>query len=221
MSRNITILFSTESNGKFTELSKYLESYKNITLIMVKPSKEIYEIQSLDRNMIVMNKLNAVLKDMIKSHVLSSYSNISNGESFEMEYWLMVEDTSFCIHKLGGFPGPFVKFFLDSMSLESIAMQNSGSLVDNIATLCVGRIILENNKLQNMISFESIIKGKIASSPRGTNGFGYDPIFIPVGENHQHMYENGKTNAELSLEVKNTINARTHALRQFINYLGM
>ena len=47
------------------------------------------------------------------------------------------------------------------------------------------------------------LKGKISEQPRGTNGFGYDPIF---------ELENGKTYAELSKEEKNQISHRKKAL---------
>ena len=47
------------------------------------------------------------------------------------------------------------------------------------------------------------IEGKIAKSPRGENGFGFDPIF---------ELENGKTYAELTKEEKNKISHRKRAL---------
>ena len=51
---------------------------------------------------------------------------------------------------------------------------------------------------------EGIMEGYIAESPRGTNGFGYDPLFIP------QRYE--KTYAELSIEEKNKVSHRAKAL---------
>ncbi len=50
---------------------------------------------------------------------------------------------------------------------------------------------------------EGICLGKLAEAPRGTNGFGYDPIFIPDGFT--------KTYAELTAEEKNTISHRARA----------
>jgi len=53
--------------------------------------------------------------------------------------------------------------------------------------------------------FEGICEGWIATRPRGTGGFGYDPIFVPRGET--------RTMAEVPAEVKNRISHRARALR--------
>ncbi|MCX7821354.1 MAG: XTP/dITP diphosphatase [Brevinematales bacterium] len=55
--------------------------------------------------------------------------------------------------------------------------------------------------------------GKIAFSPRGENGFGYDPIFLTSESNYQ------KTMAELSKEEKNLISHRRKALEEIKNEL--
>lgn len=59
--------------------------------------------------------------------------------------------------------------------------------------------------------FTGIIKGEITHSPSGTNGFGYDPIFVP--ENHQ------KTFAEMTSEEKNQISHRAIAVNKLIQWL--
>jgi XTP/dITP diphosphohydrolase len=57
---------------------------------------------------------------------------------------------------------------------------------------------------QVLATFEGIVEGKIAERPRGSHGFGYDPIFIPNG------FE--ETFAELPEEVKNNISHRAKAI---------
>jgi XTP/dITP diphosphohydrolase len=61
--------------------------------------------------------------------------------------------------------------------------------------------------------FEGEIKGTIAYEPRGTEGFGYDPLFIPQGYR--------STFAELSPQVKNTISHRAEAVKQLLQYLQL
>lgn len=58
---------------------------------------------------------------------------------------------------------------------------------------------------------EGVVKGRIATSEHGEQGFGYDPLFIPEG------YD--KTFAELAPEVKNSISHRARALQNMINLL--
>jgi XTP/dITP diphosphohydrolase len=53
--------------------------------------------------------------------------------------------------------------------------------------------------------FEGAIEGVIVDSPRGSSGFGYDPVFRPDGLT--------KTFAELSGEEKNQISHRARAIR--------
>jgi XTP/dITP diphosphohydrolase len=59
--------------------------------------------------------------------------------------------------------------------------------------------------------FNGIIKGTILTEQRGTNGFGYDPLFVPNG------YD--KTFAEMSKEEKNMISHRALAVQQLVAYL--
>ena len=59
--------------------------------------------------------------------------------------------------------------------------------------------------------FEGEVTGTIAFSPRGTTGFGYDPLFIPTGYR--------STFAELGAEVKNGISHRGAAVKLLVNYL--
>ena len=59
--------------------------------------------------------------------------------------------------------------------------------------------------------FEGEVKGSIATEPRGTNGFGYDPVFIPEGET--------RTFAEMSSEEKNAISHRKNAVMKLLDFL--
>lgn len=59
--------------------------------------------------------------------------------------------------------------------------------------------------------FEGIVEGHIATACRGTEGFGYDPLFEPEGL--------GKTFAELGVAVKNELSHRARAVRKLLDFL--
>lgn len=61
-------------------------------------------------------------------------------------------------------------------------------------------------------TFEGLAEGRIVDVPRGQNGFGYDPIFVPAGFD--------KTFAELSAETKNEISHRAKAITALSNALA-
>lgn len=69
--------------------------------------------------------------------------------------------------------------------------------------------LLSNNTTEQ---FEGEVTGTIAFAPRGTTGFGYDPLFIPTGYR--------STFAELGADVKNSISHRSEAVKLLVKYLG-
>lgn len=60
--------------------------------------------------------------------------------------------------------------------------------------------------------FEGIVGGVLLTVPRGTNGFGYDPIFVPDGY--------AETFAEMSDEAKNAISHRGRAVVKLAAFLN-
>jgi len=59
--------------------------------------------------------------------------------------------------------------------------------------------------------FEGQIQGKIITAPRGTNGFGYDPVFVPEGGD--------RTFAEMEMHEKNALSHRAKAVKKLVGYL--
>ncbi|MBI4867276.1 MAG: RdgB/HAM1 family non-canonical purine NTP pyrophosphatase [Candidatus Wallbacteria bacterium] len=60
--------------------------------------------------------------------------------------------------------------------------------------------------------FEGVCAGRILESPRGTGGFGFDPVFL--------VEESGRAMAELSIEEKNRVSHRARALSSMRDWLG-
>lgn len=59
--------------------------------------------------------------------------------------------------------------------------------------------------------FDGIVEGQITHERRGTEGFGYDPIFEPEGKE--------RTFAQMSLEEKNSMSHRARALEKMIHFI--
>ena len=118
---------------------------------------------------------------------------------------LIVDDTGFFIDALGGFPGPYAAYVLNSIGNTGILKLMAG-ITDRNARFTTGISYADGEGIQ---VFTGTLKGTIAFSPRGNNGFGYDPIF-----------ETGKkTLAELSIEEKSRISHRALALTSFHDWL--
>ena len=92
----------------------------------------------------------------------------------------------------------------------NLLLQNLSGIQDRSAQFrCVITLILNGDIHQ----FDGIIRGTIIEEKRGTQGFGYDPIFIPVGHN--------RTFAEMSMEEKNPISHRGLAVEKLIAFLKL
>jgi XTP/dITP diphosphohydrolase len=114
---------------------------------------------------------------------------------------LIVDDTGFFITALGGFPGPYAAYVLNSIGNTGILKLMEG-ISDRTARFTTGIAYADDHGLE---VFTGTLEGKIAHDPRGKNGFGYDPIF-EIGE---------MTLAEISLPEKSKISHRARALSAF------
>jgi XTP/dITP diphosphohydrolase len=73
-------------------------------------------------------------------------------------------------------------------------------------------VLVQNAEDRNPLVAEGIWRGEIARAPRGTNGFGYDPLF--------YLPALGKTAAELDPGEKNRISHRGLALQKLLALLN-
>jgi XTP/dITP diphosphohydrolase len=121
----------------------------------------------------------------------------------------IADDSGVEIDALGGAPGVrSARFFGEA---ASDAERNAGVL-ERLAGLPAARRTARYRAVIALATpdglvetFEGVCEGVIADRPRGRGGFGYDPIFEIVGD--------GRTMAEVPLEVKNRISHRSRALR--------
>ena len=141
---------------------------------------------------------NAILK---ANYVTSNYG-----------YDCFADDTGLEVEALNGAPGVYSARYAgeqkdanDNMDKLLSELKDKSNRKANFKTV----IALNLNGKQNL--FTGIINGKIIEEKIGTNGFGYDPIFVADGFD--------KTFAELSMEEKSTISHRGIAVKELILFL--
>jgi len=122
------------------------------------------------------------------------------------------EDTGLEIEALNGEPGVKsaryagqARSFKDN--IEKVLSKLSRESNKKARFRSVISLILDGNETR----FEGICPGKIIDTPTGTEGFGYDPIFIPDGSDRSF--------AEMSIAEKNRFNHRTKAAAKLVAFL--
>ena len=125
------------------------------------------------------------------------------------------DDTGLCVEALNGRPGLFSARYAptgeEKVRKMLSEMQPFKTLEERKAYFTCA-IVLVNPKGETIFSCQSKFNGFIDFSPKGSHGFGYDPIFI--------VPELGKNLAELSTEEKNLVSHRALALKEFMEWLS-
>jgi XTP/dITP diphosphohydrolase len=122
------------------------------------------------------------------------------------------DDTGLEIRALGGEPGVFSARYAgenhDAMKNMEKVLRLLGDSSDRKAQFRTVIALIQNGETH---FFEGKIEGSILLEPRGNEGFGYDPIFVPDGYDQSF--------AELGVEEKNKISHRALAVQKLIDYL--
>jgi len=106
------------------------------------------------------------------------------------------------VRSLGGFPGTYASYVYKTIGPAGVLSLLSGK--DDRCAEFVSAVAYAENPGRAKL-FVGSLRGKLAKQPRGSGGFGFDPIFIPRGET--------RTLAELSLSEKCAVSHRAAALR--------
>ena len=129
-------------------------------------------------------------------------------------YDCFADDTGLEVEALNGEPGVYSSRYAgaqcnpqDNMNKLLDALQGINNRNAQFRTVIA--VTLNNNEHL----FEGVVKGHITTEKHGSNGFGYDPVFMPSGYN--------QTFGELSNEIKNGISHRAVAMEKFIAFLGI
>ena len=183
------ILFATSNKGKLIEVEKILKEY-NIEVLSLNDFKKVLEP--------VEDKETFLENAMIKAKYYHDLFNVA----------VIADDSGLCVEELNYAPGVYSARYagMDDKSLKDDA--NMNKLLNELKGVPHPRAYFESvivyYSKDLIIDVSGRVEGTIIKEKRGTNGFGYDPIFLPNG------YD--KTLAEMTLEEKNKLSHRSRAL---------
>ncbi len=128
--------------------------------------------------------------------------------------WTVADDSGLEVDALGGAPGVHSKRFSPEQTGEAnnqLLLELLGRRTDRTARFrCVVALVGPTGEEHVL---EGVCEGQIAFEGRGSAGFGYDPLFLPVEAP-------GRTLAELTLQEKNAISHRGRAFTQLLGLLS-
>lgn len=142
---------------------------------------------------------------MLKAHYVSGATGLP----------AVADDSGLCVDALNGMPGILSARWAgehgnDRANLELLLVQIAHIPKKRRGASFVCAVAYCEPGGREFI-VEGSMNGEIIDSPRGANGFGYDPIFVPMG----HVV----TSAELSAHEKDSTSHRGHALKAFVKQL--
>jgi XTP/dITP diphosphohydrolase len=191
------IIFATKNEGKVKEISEMLAS-TDIVLVSLNRFESLPEIVEDGKTY----RENALKK----AKIISEFT----GEI------VLADDSGLQVDVLGGEPGVYSARYAGEGATDE---KNNAKLLAQL------KDVPEEKRIASFFcalvlyypdghyrSFEAEWQGRIIDERRGTNGFGYDPIFLWPAMN--------KTAAELTPEIKNTVSHRGQAFMKLRNYLS-
>ena len=185
--RGIRFVVVTSNPGKAREFENIFSEYK--LSFRIEPIKTP-EIQAMDLR-IIAEESAIYAYDILREPVL-------------------VEDAGLFINALNGFPGPFSSYAYKTIGIKGILklMEN----VEDRRARFLSVIAFYTPMIGGVKIFTGEVEGYIAMEPRGSGGFGFDPIFIPAEGD-------GRTFAEQSIEEKNKLSHRARATKKFAEWI--
>ena len=126
----------------------------------------------------------------------------------------LADDSGVCVNALGGAPGVYSARYAGEPKSDA---RNNEQLIADLAAHAdksayyVLVYVRHADDPQPVIA-DGVWRGQIINTPRGANGFGYDPYFL--------LPDFGRTAAELEPHEKNAVSHRGQALRALVDKLG-
>ena len=194
----IKLLLATKNRGKVVEIRGLLgmSGQKNVEVVTLADMPNAAEPREEGKTF----SENARIKAL---HYAAAYRILC-----------IADDSGLAVEALGGRPGVLSARYAGPNATDE---ENNAFLLSDLnprpmpwkaAFICVAVCALPGRAIAEAAGR---ISGVILSAPRGTGGFGYDPLFLVEGT--------GKTMAELSTEEKNRISHRGQAIRKLVTEL--
>ncbi|WP_326820493.1 XTP/dITP diphosphatase [Streptosporangium sp. NBC_01756] len=186
------LVLATRNAGKIVELRRILaDASVPVEIIGLEEFPEIGDVAETG--------LTFAENALLKAHAVAQAAGLP----------AIADDSGVCVDALNGMPGIFSARWSgrhgdDVANLNLLLAQVSDVPPEHRGAhfACAAALALPSGEERVA---EGVLPGLIVDAPRGTNGFGYDPIFVPEGES--------RTIAELSAAEKNAISHRGRAFR--------
>src|SRR5690625_602403 len=192
-----TVVLATHNPGKVRELRKILAEVLQPEQVVSAGEFDIPDVQETG----VTFAENALLKARFVAHHTGLV--------------VLADDSGLSVDVLGGAPGVFSAGWAgrhgdDHANLELLLAQLVDVPQDKRQAAFVCAAALATPSGWEVVE-HGYLKGHLSTQPQGDGGFGYDPIFKPLGDD--------RTAAQLSLAEKNVISHRGRAFRELIPHL--
>ena len=137
---------------------------------------------------------------LLKARAIAAYTDLP----------AVADDSGLCVDALHGMPGVFSarwagKHGDDHANLDLVLGQLAEVSARGAQFVCVAALVLPADPDPREWTTTGVLAGELTRAPRGSNGFGYDPIFVPGGTS--------ATTAELAPDEKDAISHRGRAFR--------
>jgi XTP/dITP diphosphohydrolase len=139
---------------------------------------------------------------LLKARAIAAYTGLP----------AVADDSGLCVDALHGMPGVFSarwsgKHGDDQANLDLVLGQLADVAERGAQFVCVAALVLPGGGAADRREWTTtgVLAGSLTRAPRGTNGFGYDPVFVPEGLS--------RTTAELAPADKDAISHRGRAFR--------
>jgi XTP/dITP diphosphohydrolase len=190
----VKLVLATRNHGKVAELRRILDGIDVIGLDEFPDAPDVPETELTFEG-------NALLK----ARAIAAHTGLPS----------VADDSGLCVDALNGMPGVFSARWSgrhgdDQANLDLLLGQLSDVAPEHRGArfVCVAAIAWPSGEED---AVEGLMDGCVVDAPRGTNGFGYDPIFVAEGES--------RTTAEMPPDEKDAISHRGKAFRALAELL--